>query len=113
MLALTKILVDSINEKRLVAELDGAKEGEKGISKLERFLDRKGVPELSNWIGFLRDLQELRSSGVAHRKGKKYDEVSGRFDIGDKDLSKVFEDILVQATDMIQALSTILPPEKG
>ena len=110
-LALTKILVDSINEKRLAAELGGTHANERGISKLERFLEQRQLPERANCIAFLRALQDLRSSGVAHRKGRKYDKVSARFGIGEKDLRRVFKDILSQATDLIIALSKLLPPD--
>jgi hypothetical protein len=111
-LALTKVLVDSINEKQLAAELGGVQADERGISKLERYLEQRQLPERANCIAFLRDLQDLRSSGVAHRKGKNYDKVSARFSIGEKSLRKVFESILAQAIDLVIALSGLLPTDK-
>jgi hypothetical protein len=108
-LALTKVLVDSINEKQLAVELGGAEADERGISKLERYLEQHQLPERANCVAFLRDLQDLRSSGVAHRKGGKYDKVSARFGIGERDLGKVFEGILSQAADLVAALSKLLP----
>lgn len=108
-LALTKVLVDSINEKQLAVELGGTEADERGISKLERYLEQHQLPERANCIAFLRDLQDLRSSGVAHRKGGKYDKVSARFGIGERDLGKVFEGILSQAADLVAALSKLLP----
>jgi hypothetical protein len=112
-LALTKVLVDSINEKQLAAELGGTQADELGISKLERYLEQRQLPKRANCVAFLRDLQDLRSSGVAHRKGRKYDKVSARFGVGGKDLRKVFEDILSQAADLMIALSDLLPADKS
>ena len=83
-LALTKILIDSINEERLSIEMTDVTAGEKAISKLGKYLRKIDVADAGKYIAFLRDLQALRSSGVAHRKGAKYDEVSDRFGIKEK-----------------------------
>jgi hypothetical protein len=111
-LALTKILIDSINEKKLAAELGGSQAEEKGISKLSRYLDKARIVDAAKYVTFLHDLQDLRSTGVAHRKGSQYDKVSARFGIGEKDLMKIFEDILMQACEFISALDRLLPPKK-
>ena len=80
-LALTKNVIDSINEKRPSLEIGDVAAEEKAISKLDRYLRKIDVPDAEKYIAFLPDLQALRSSGVAHRKGAKYDEVSDRFGI--------------------------------
>ncbi len=103
-LALTKIFIDSINEKRLSLEIGDVAAEEKAISKLDRYLRKIDVPDAEKYIAFLPDLQALRSSGVAHRKGAKYDEVSDRFGIKEKDLIRVFEEILRQSFDLIDHL---------
>ena len=101
-LALTKILIDSLNEKKLDEGLNLG-EGKKGIDKLENFLVARSFNS-PPMIKFLRNLQDLRSTGVAHRKGKKYTEVKKFFGIGEKDLGKVFNDIMV---DAIKTLNTL------
>ncbi len=103
-LSLTKILIDSINEEELERRLPGAIENEKGISKLERFLGSLGLTDYMPHIKFLRDLYELRSSGVGHRKGKNWRKVAVRFNLGKRDLSEVFGDILRQATRLLEYL---------
>ena len=48
-------------------------------------------------INFLRNLQDLRSAGVAHLKGKRYAKIKKTFGIGEKELMKVFDDILISS----------------
>jgi hypothetical protein len=47
---LTKLLVDSLNEKELATRSEGVDEGAKGITKLERFLEGIGFPERETFI---------------------------------------------------------------
>ena len=94
-LSITKILIDSLNEKELTRNLTIKKVNQKGLDKLETFLLSKGM-RFNSMMEFLRNLQTLRSTGVAHRKGKKYDKVKNFFEIEKKDLSVVFDDILIK-----------------
>ena len=48
-------------------------DSQKGISKLEKWLKKTDCKGYEIHIRFLRDLQELRSTGTGHRKGKKSD----------------------------------------
>lgn len=102
-LSLVKIFIDSLNEKELGKGLTITKENPKGIDKLEAFLrSRKSVfPEM---IQFLRNLQALRSAGVAHLKGKQYEKVKQEFSIGQKALSKIFDDILIKCVMTLNTL---------
>lgn len=102
-LSLTKILVDSLNEKGLVKGIKVNKKDPKGLDKLEAFLKSKGK-EFVETIEFLRNLQRLRSVGVAHLKGKNYDKIKRVFGIGEKKLSKVFDDILKKAIEALNLL---------
>ena len=54
---------------------------------------------------FLRELQELRSTGAGHYKGKEYEKVAARFSIGTKDLRLVFEEILRGAIAFLESLT--------
>ncbi len=101
-LSLTKVFIDSLNEQELAKGLV-LKDGAKGLDKLEVFFQSKNV-RFRGMIEFLRDLQELRSTGVAHLKGSKYDKIKTTFGIGQKDLSKVFVDILVNCITTMNSL---------
>lgn len=103
-LSLTKILIDALNEKELAKELTSVKDEAKGIDKLDAFLQSKGV-KLENMIQYMRDLQSLRSSGVAHLKGSKYERIKQTFGIGEKNLTDVFDDIMIRAIWTLNSLA--------
>ena len=110
-LALAKLLVDSLNEKQLASELSGAsKAGEKGIAKLERWLQQRNVTGYEEHIRFLRKLQALRA-GSAHRKGDDYKKAAEYFGLKKHDLPKVFRSILVKARSFLSFLSALLSPD--
>lgn len=81
-LGLTKTLIDSINEKEIGKELKQKgisitdEEGKQlpGIKKLDLYFQSLGIEaNFSDSITFLMDLQALRSTGMAHRKGHQYE----------------------------------------
>ncbi len=109
-LSLTKILIDSLNEARL-RELTSPERnlcGKRGISILEYALRDCGIDETAQHIGFLRNLQGLRSSGVAHRKGGRYRNVSKNFGMDERDLNEVFVGILNHSVKFLEFLIPIL-----
>lgn len=72
---LTRLLNDYMDESQFP---ECGKTG--SINKLAAFLDAEGVNvDLSP----LRNIQDLRSAGIAHAKGKKYDKVKARLLTGD------------------------------
>lgn len=75
LVALTKILVDSINEKEITKDLKTLKENDKGITKLEKFFVKRDLGGFESYIKFLRVLQDLRSKSAARRKGSNYDKL--------------------------------------
>jgi hypothetical protein len=100
-LSLVKSIIDSLNEKEILKQLDNP-EGLKGsIAKLERFLSEKDAGDYEIHIKFLRNLQELRSTGTGHRKGKSYEKIAHIFNIRDDNFSDAFESILQCADDLI------------
>lgn len=103
-LALTKVLIDSLNEAELTKHCKALPEGAKGIDKLETYLTETGHSSTGLIIGYLRDLQALRSTGIGHRKGEKYEKVAARFEIGTKNLQAVFHSILTDAVIILRAL---------
>jgi hypothetical protein len=109
-LGLTKILIDSLNEKALNDLVPAAtKEGLKGsISRLEAALTARGVGDCEEQIKFLRRLQDLRSSGSAHRKGSNYRKIAVDFGVDSQNLRSVFGGILRKALELLDFLTTVV-----
>jgi hypothetical protein len=101
--SITKILIDSLNSGKLSIGPTINKENPGKIDKLDAFLKSHGL-NLPEMISFLRNLQSLRSTGVAHRKGDNYEKVKKFFDIGKKDLPVIFEDILIKCVWVLNTM---------
>ena len=110
-LALVKIIIDSLNEKKISEKLTLEKDT-KGISKLEQYLSVKGLRN-NKMFEFLRNLQSLRSTGTAHRKGKEYEITKNYFKIGTKDLSKIFDEILIKSVWFLNTLDKRILHKEG
>ena len=78
---LTKLMVDSLNETLLSERARPFEAGAKGISKFARFLENSKFPDETGLVQLLRDLQNLRSTGAAHRKGSAYEKVARKLGI--------------------------------
>ena len=104
-LSLTKILIDSLNEESLRKLIPCGKREEtkdkRGISLLEAALYMNDLEGADTHIAFLRKLQNLRSSGSAHRKGQTYLKKAEPFDIENQSLRHVFANILNSAADTL------------
>lgn len=122
-LSLTKILIDSLNEKELVAHTDehnadvtarlaelkasDLKSVKGGISKFELFLLSEGK-KCSQLTEYMRSLQELRSTTTAHRKSSKGKaKCVDYFHLESKSQQEVSEDILRMAVKTINTLKTM------
>lgn len=105
-LALTKILVDSLNEKELnrLIPKDEVDKIKGSISRLNRVMELRNVDGYKKHIEFLRNLQNLRSTGTAHRKGSNYLKIAQAFNIHNTSLAIVFEGILVKSNDFLTFL---------
>lgn len=103
-LAIAKILVDSLNEKELGKSIEEDSKELRGIAKFEKFLSEKSMPDHQKYIEFLKDLYALRSSGVGHRKGKRYQKISERFELDKKPLQEVFKGILQKGEGLLNDL---------
>lgn len=99
-LSLVKSIIDSLNEKQVFKQLTNTENLAGGISKLERWLSERNVQDYELHIKFLRNLQELRSTGTGHRKGKGYEKIKKEFGIQD-DLRGSFSDILSSAISFV------------
>ena len=110
-LSLTKILIDSLNQKEL-KKLISLKQEEnltpdqqeslkRSIGCLEIALNSCGVVDAADHIAFLRKLQSLRSTGSAHRKGSNYQKIAKDFGIESQSLRAVFAGILSKALGVL------------
>ena len=90
------LIIDLLNDKELAKGIDGT-EGLRGISKLEQWIKNADVSGFEEHITFLRNLWDLRSSGVGHAKGKSYKKASQKFAIEETPLQDVFDKILQSA----------------
>lgn len=102
-LSLVKTIIDSLNEKELKNQIS-EKELKGSIKILEKFFEEQGIVNFESHIKFLRNLQELRSAGTGHRKGKNYDKVCRKFNLEAGNFAEVFEKILENAIDLIEFL---------
>ena len=102
-LSLTKILVDSLNEKRLNTLIPDDQRAElKGsIARLEAALNSCNAEGAADCVSFLRKLQSLRSSSAAHRKGRSSRRIAKDFGVESQSLRDVFTKILWQALDVL------------
>ena len=104
LLALTKVLIDSLNEKAIAKSLTNLNPNDKGITKLEKYLETHGIVGYAEHIKFLRVLQDLRSKSAAHRKGTSYDELIHELGIPDEGQKMVFTGLLERAEQWIDFL---------
>ena len=110
-LSLTKMLIDSLNQKELKKLIslkqeqnltpDQKESLKKSIGCLEIALNSCGVEDAADHIAFLRKLQKLRSTGSAHLKGNNYQKIAKDFDIESQSLREVFAGILSKALDVL------------
>ncbi|WP_160817308.1 hypothetical protein [Nitrosomonas oligotropha] len=109
-LGLTKLLIDSINEKDLkkIIPKEDLPNIKGSINRLEYVLKARGVEEYDSQIMFLRNLQSLRSSGAAHRKGDTYRKIAVVFGVDDQNLVTVFAGIMDQALSFLDFLLNIV-----
>ncbi|MDE0316674.1 MAG: hypothetical protein OXM61_17445 [Candidatus Poribacteria bacterium] len=116
-LSLATILIDSLNQGCILeliskVEKDKLKQKKENLGSLdyfESFLYSYDVKNIDKYISFLRKLQQLRSSGSAHRKGKKYEKlIRKNFHIENQAYRQGFERILRQAVEFLEFLNHII-----
>jgi hypothetical protein len=110
LLALTKVLIDSLNEECLEREISLDKD-DKGITKLKKFFVARGITGHEPHIKLLRVLWDLRSKGAAHRKGSNYDKLVSKLGIPNEGQQKVLASILRGAVEFIRFLRSSLLPD--
>lgn len=108
--SLAKILVDSLNEKELNKLIPASEHvAIKGsIACLEKAFMICGVEGYEEHVEFLRKLQNLRSSGMAHRKGGNYQKIAREFGVESRTLRTVFQGILRRAVAFLEFLQGVI-----
>jgi hypothetical protein len=103
-LGLTKILIDSLNEKYLNKLIPAEQQADLrgSIARLEAALISCGVEGAAGHVSFLRKLQNLRSSSAAHRKGSNYRKIANDFGVESQSLRAVFAGILRQSLALLE-----------
>ena len=121
-LSMTKLVVDSLNQKCLLSEIDDSNtevesflkerkvtsslELKAGIDKFQAFIFSKGM-KCQDMVNFLRKVQSLRSNSVAHRKSNKRKDLAKLYEyfkLDELSEQQVLEDIFVK---MIKTLDTL------
>ncbi|WP_035415631.1 hypothetical protein [Ferrimonas kyonanensis] len=103
-LNLVKITIDSINVKSIKSIITTESSG--SIKILNEFLVSQGSElDISPLLG---GVQGLRSSGVAHRRGSKYEGQINRLGIDEDDLIAAFDDILSKFISLLEGLKGVL-----
>lgn len=121
-LSMTKLVVDSLNQKCLQSEIDDSNtevesflkerkvtsslELKAGIDKFQAFIFSKGM-KCTDMVNFLRKVQSLRSNSVAHRKSNKRKDLAKLYEyfkLDELSEQQVLEDIFVK---MIKTLDTL------
>jgi hypothetical protein len=111
LIALTKVLVDSLNETEITKGLTTLAENDKGITKLEKFFKERGATGYEPHVKFLRVLQDLRSKSAAHRKGSNYDKLIAGLQMADEGQQKVSAALLTAGSELIRYLRLTLLPK--
>jgi hypothetical protein len=110
-LGLAKLLIDSLNEVGIVDAVRPGPEDEKGISKLSRFLVLNQFPDTELVLDHLRDVQAIRSSGAAHRKGRRFEKLRAAAASNDRRLW--WADLLERSIKALESLRSFARANQG
>jgi hypothetical protein len=109
-LFLAKLLVDSLNEKALAAAMEKRPKDEKGLAKLQRFLEGLSVDEPRALLKPFAEIQGLRSRSAAHRKGSTFDITVALGELGRRE---GFNQLLKAAIGTLEALKGVAEKAAG
>jgi hypothetical protein len=104
-LGLTKVLVDSLNEAEIARACPTLPADARGsITKLAAYLKHVGAADADVVVAVFRDLQDLRSASVAHRKGSRAESVRERLGLTGVDRITGYTRLLGRAIRALDAL---------
>ena len=105
-LTLAKVLIDALNENEIEKNISPSPDTRRGITKFSVFLEEKNFVDYQEGLTLLRDIQSIRSSGVAHLKGSNYSKLVRNLQLSEKELQRVFCDLLDQSAKFLEKLSS-------
>ena len=121
MLKLSKLLCDSINVKKIrqairneepdYDSMDADGHEKKPIIILDDYLTRSEFEQREVLIDYLRMVQDLRSTGSAHRKGNKYSKVAKSVGLDSRPPSEVADEIYGVLADCFRCLCEHFCPD--
>lgn len=106
---LTKLLVDSINDRELAKHITLEKD-ERSIRKLEKYLAAKGRTDSEPHTTLLRNLYNYRSQNAAHRRGSDAYKSFAKLVPGVSSRREVLAALLAKATAMLDYLREVHNP---
>ncbi len=100
---LAKLMNDFLNDAELQkALINEPAKNARGLDRLQQFLIEQGHADADSRIRPLRIVQELRSTGAAHRKGEKFQAALRRANLDGVPLGKASVDIFRGVADFIE-----------
>lgn len=103
-IALSKILVNSINSSELLKICGASIDAGMSIAILELFLKHVSYEATARDIKLLRNLQTLRSCGSAHSKGSEYKKQLNKIGFEGKSAPFIIGEFINQSLDMFRTL---------
>ena len=116
-LSLSKLLVDSINVRKLKELIpnfmatDDRRRTKRSIAILQEFLNSQDYDNCKTFVECLRTIQDLRSTGAAHRKGKKFEKAAQSIGLNTKTTQQVADEILKSLSDSLNSLREHFCPD--
>ncbi len=105
-LTLAKVLIDALNENEIEKNISSIPDPPRGIAKFSVFLEEKNFVDCQEGLALLRDIQSIRSTGVAHLKGSNYSKLVKKLQLSEKELQRVFCDLLARSATFLEKLSS-------
>jgi hypothetical protein len=100
-LSLTKIIIESLNIPKMKEKLI-YNEKDKPILIFDKYLEQKHKFKSPGAVQYLKNLQELRSKGSAHRKAKDFQKTYKKFDKGN--FAETFKQSIIGAITLLNTL---------
>jgi hypothetical protein len=103
--ALQKLVIEYLNEKEIRKQGIKIEKDDKGIDKLEKYLDKERVPDYKDSIIILRYIQDYRSKS-SHRKGSGFSALNRKLDLDNQTSYQVMSEILYKLIAFLEKLSS-------
>ena len=103
LLNLALVLVDLLNEKGITERLSEKIKNEKGIDKLQRFLETSSYEHVDRDISLLKKIQRMRSRIAAHASGTSGQELLEN-ELSGQSPQEYIQHLLAEAAQMMDDL---------